>query len=104
MTEHVCLYRFTVKWGDVGYHISLSSGCAKHCFHPKLRAEDLPYPSRLTEAHEKEIMDSIRAANVNNGAGRMVFQERVGYVIDRNKFRYMTRRNQIVKEALAWST
>lgn len=75
----ICHYRFTVKWDDLGYYLSLGTGCANHEHHPKLRATDLSLPSRLTDPLEQEVAASISAARVNDGAGRMIFQERVGH-------------------------
>lgn len=91
----ICHYRFTVKWDNHGYYyLSLSSGCVNHEHHPKLRAQDIPFRSCLTELHEQEIAASITAARVNDGAGCMVFQERVGHYISSRKFRHISRRNK----------
>ena len=91
--DHICHYRFTIRWDDIGYYLCLGSGRSVHEHHPKLRPSDFPYPTRFIEPHEMEVMNSIARANVNNGAGCMVFYERNGHHITRSKVRNVTRRS-----------
>jgi hypothetical protein len=88
-----CPFRFTVKWDNCGFYITVEKinfGCAHHENHLKGDLSKLSLPIQLIPEAEKEMLRSMANACIGSAVGRNYVFSKLGKFITKAQIAYFT--------------